>query len=959
MGVVQPSLQLVLGCGFMSGLRLNGRGSRGRTSSAFSVRKDDLERNKATTEDTRDTYRPSADEYACSKLWTVYIGEAQRYDQHLLQGWKSDMDGMLLFSALYSASLTAFIIESYKTLQNDPTEMTLVVLVQISRQLSSMTNGTISPVDPPSLSGFQPAVASLICNVLWFLSLALALTCSLLATFVQQWTRDFIHKTTLRPSPVRHARLLAFMYFGLRDFGMHTFVDMIPILLHASLFFFFAGLVAFLTPVNLLLASLMAVILAIFLVVYIGLTCLPLLHLNAPYRTPLSGTLWRFGNSITSFLIHRHNFTGREPNLTDAILHESVVNPLERDQQAMVYTLSSLTDDEELLPFIEAVPEAVYGPSGARTTNRELILPLLRSSNPDVNIVSRISELIMRSRQWADHSFRSRSELACARALWSLAFMLIQGPQPQMQLEHDHRRVYFFDSKTVRLLSDSLHFHRQYSLSAIAAIHLSREYSLRYCIKTVAKLLSSADSSHALRENLIFAKRIWARIDTAYGGSAFPPHVIRLCSELLDILQRDTSDGLMTQAKGVLSQLENDRPWLIARLYIFLDYLWSSTRQKVLPHELDIMCKAILSHMKMEVGDDDWMNICQTFLTAYQYLVEPQDDQSDELMFQWMRLIFCMHQSLADHPISAKCRRQMQDYIAKRVVDKEAVRILWGRCELELLGNSPKSPDQNSLQACILKDLQGNAEHPGTCLGSIWSLAVSLYEPQDDGYVQWFKPPSLRNVHPKFMEHSTFPLVKTLLDSVSCAECVSTPVFYLKNTNHRASIQTILDEYLPGLGPIPFPDSQQRALWLSGQYYITSLYTAVLSRFISLSCSHKATNHLDACRIVFHALRRYEGEMHELSQIQFAESIFQLVDTMLSGNFEPLHLSEIVAAVWNISKTWVWITSPKCAEIIVDAIRRHENSPHCQPSEGKQLLSTRCEEVLADGARLLRLESLP
>jgi hypothetical protein len=41
-----------------------------------------------------------SDEEACSKLWDVYVGEAKRYDMSLLEGWKKDMDGMLLFVSL-------------------------------------------------------------------------------------------------------------------------------------------------------------------------------------------------------------------------------------------------------------------------------------------------------------------------------------------------------------------------------------------------------------------------------------------------------------------------------------------------------------------------------------------------------------------------------------------------------------------------------------------------------------------------------------------------------------------------------------------------------------------------------------------------------------------------------------------------------------------------------------------
>ncbi|KAJ7082989.1 hypothetical protein C8R44DRAFT_554318, partial [Mycena epipterygia] len=68
--------------------------------------------------------------------WAVYISEADKYDKALVQNWKSDRDGILIFvTGLFSAILTAFLIESYKTLNPDQGAITIAVLAQISLQL--------------------------------------------------------------------------------------------------------------------------------------------------------------------------------------------------------------------------------------------------------------------------------------------------------------------------------------------------------------------------------------------------------------------------------------------------------------------------------------------------------------------------------------------------------------------------------------------------------------------------------------------------------------------------------------------------------------------------------------------------------------------------------------------------------------------------------------------------------
>jgi hypothetical protein len=79
---------------------------------------------------------------------------------------------------------------------------------------------------------------------------------------------------------------------------MHTVVEVIPLLLHASLLLFFAGLVAFLIPVNLTMTVITALILVIVVGTYCVLTFLPLKYLDCPYHTPLSGAFWRLSQNF-------------------------------------------------------------------------------------------------------------------------------------------------------------------------------------------------------------------------------------------------------------------------------------------------------------------------------------------------------------------------------------------------------------------------------------------------------------------------------------------------------------------------------------------------------------------------------------------------------------------------------------------------------------------------------------
>ncbi|KAJ7075554.1 hypothetical protein B0H15DRAFT_791717, partial [Mycena belliarum] len=235
------------------------------------------------------TYSKAESKQASAKLWSIYVDEAQRYDTALVESWKADMEGMLIFSGLFSASLTAFLIESYKTLQEDSGTLTVELLSQL---VAVATNSTVTPTSSTKNETFQPETSSLICNTLWFISLCLSITCALLATLVEQWAREFLHKTEKRPSPIRRARVFSFLYFGVHRFGMHGVVDLIPLLLHVSLILFLAGLIAFLVPINQVMVVLIGVFLGVFLMLYCVLTLLPLVMLDSPYHTPFSGPVW-------------------------------------------------------------------------------------------------------------------------------------------------------------------------------------------------------------------------------------------------------------------------------------------------------------------------------------------------------------------------------------------------------------------------------------------------------------------------------------------------------------------------------------------------------------------------------------------------------------------------------------------------------------------------------------------
>ncbi|KAI0266414.1 hypothetical protein BC834DRAFT_823710, partial [Gloeopeniophorella convolvens] len=122
-------------------------------------------------------------------FWSFVLQKSGNRDKELVEGWKGDADGILIFTGLFSATVAAFTIESYKQLQPDSGNDTVFLLTQISQQLAASNSSQIPPFSPPP--PFRAPRASIRLNVLWFLSLCLSLTCALLATLMQQWSRNY------------------------------------------------------------------------------------------------------------------------------------------------------------------------------------------------------------------------------------------------------------------------------------------------------------------------------------------------------------------------------------------------------------------------------------------------------------------------------------------------------------------------------------------------------------------------------------------------------------------------------------------------------------------------------------------------------------------------------------------------------------------------------------------------
>ena len=211
------------------------------------------------------------------------------------------------------------------------------------------------------------------------MSLVISLTCALLATLLQQWARRYLKITQSRYSPHRRARIRAFFAEGVEKCLLPWAVDALPTLLHLSLFLFFAGLVVFLCNVNLTIFKSVLSWVGLCTALYGCITCMPIIHHDSPYYTPLSLPTWHV-ITVTLFFVHRflrwfnllfyfrrrsfRHFRDLAISCRESLAQgmrktaeKTALNSLsEIDTRAFMWTLDCLDEDHELERFFSGLP---------------------------------------------------------------------------------------------------------------------------------------------------------------------------------------------------------------------------------------------------------------------------------------------------------------------------------------------------------------------------------------------------------------------------------------------------------------------------------------------------------------------------------------------------------------------------------------------------------------------------
>ncbi|KAL1668221.1 hypothetical protein GGF50DRAFT_46917, partial [Schizophyllum commune] len=241
--------------------------------------------------------------------WQEFLDMVARHDAGLCQILREEIDSLLVFAGLFSGVLTAFIMEAYKWLLEEPDDLTADYLRQI---LALMSKTTIAAVQPTVARPTLPDNVVALINGLWFSSLILSLTSALVGIVSKQWLREYLrdngrsHQTNLAVRQVK--------YEGLTNWHVSGIVTTIPLLLQAALFLFLIGIVYLLWYIQPVIAGVISGFGLLVVLFFIATTVLPafqfifyrmgLLRLHTASQVPFKSAQARLFLQISFFTIN-------------------------------------------------------------------------------------------------------------------------------------------------------------------------------------------------------------------------------------------------------------------------------------------------------------------------------------------------------------------------------------------------------------------------------------------------------------------------------------------------------------------------------------------------------------------------------------------------------------------------------------------------------------------------------
>ncbi|KAG8987109.1 hypothetical protein FRB90_003592 [Tulasnella sp. 427] len=235
-------------------------------------------------------------------FYRCYDTLAEEIDDDMVKGLKEQLDGLLIFAGLFAGVNSAFLALTLPLMSADPTDDTNALLRQnnaILMQLALGRNDSLPSALPLPSEGFSPAGQILIVNVLFSVSLTLALLSSFLAVIGRQWLVYYRKRSGGGPDRQRWEQLKRFL--GAQRWGLEWILDdFLPSLLQIGLIIFSISLTIYMGNLHSTLSTVVGVLMCAGLAILVVTALLAIWDQSSPFQSPLSRFIpWAILGSAT------------------------------------------------------------------------------------------------------------------------------------------------------------------------------------------------------------------------------------------------------------------------------------------------------------------------------------------------------------------------------------------------------------------------------------------------------------------------------------------------------------------------------------------------------------------------------------------------------------------------------------------------------------------------------------